>query len=96
MNTQPSPGRARVILGRLVITRAAVCTLTHGDIFIALRRHIRGDWGDVDLEDQGSNDAALKSGGRLLSSYRSTGGVRFWIITEADRSATTILLPEDY
>lgn len=61
-----------------------------------MRRHAKGDWGDLDVEDLQANDAALKSGGRLVSSYRTESGTKFWIITEADRSATTVLLPEEY
>jgi hypothetical protein len=83
-------------IGQLLITPGAMRQLCHGDVFVALRRHTRGDWGDVCLEDQAANNLALREGTRLLSSYRSSKGVKFWIITEADRSATTVLLPEDY
>jgi hypothetical protein len=62
----------------------------------AMRQHARGDWGELDKEDQRANDEALKHGGRLLSAYRTEAGVKFWIITEADRSATTVLLPDEY
>ncbi|MFC1991469.1 hypothetical protein ACFLVC_01905 [Chloroflexota bacterium] len=72
----------------------------------SLNRHVKGDWGDVDDEDKQSNDQALKQGTRLLSAYspREGGDDRFskngvatiWIITEADRSATTILFPDEY
>jgi hypothetical protein len=86
-----------VQLGSLVITPNALAALSTGDVLIALRRHSRGDWGDVlGWEDRKSNDEALKTGARLLSAYRSRKGVKFWIITEADRSSTTVLLPEDY
>jgi hypothetical protein len=61
-----------------------------------LGRHVYGDWGDVCEEDQQTNEEALEHGLRLLSSYRTTEGVKLWVITEADRSATTILLPEEY
>jgi hypothetical protein len=61
-----------------------------------LDRHLSGDWGEVDGEDQQANQDALVHGERLLSAYRTTSGVRLWVITEADRSATTILLPEEY
>jgi hypothetical protein len=66
-----------------------------------LDQHIRGDWGDVSDQDKSLNDAALVDGSRLLSSYRTLKGQRLWIITEASnenghRTATTILLPEDY
>ena len=58
-------------------------------------RHIRGDWGDACKEDAKANDLALEEGSRLFSVYFSID-IKFWIITEHDRSATTILLPEDY
>ena len=62
-----------------------------------LRRHLRGDWGDLDESDRRQNDAALKSGeDRLLSSYSLKPGLKLWIITEWDRSATTLMLPSEY
>lgn len=61
-----------------------------------LSRHLAGDWGDVPPEDAAENELSLLEGFRLLSSYRTRAGVRLWVITEADRSATTILLPEEY
>jgi hypothetical protein len=61
-----------------------------------LDRHARGDWGEVDAEDKQANQDALRDGLRLLSAYRTSAGVRIWVITEADRSVTTILLPEEY
>ena len=59
-------------------------------------RHSNCDWGIVDDEDASLNDEALVNGARILSAYKTTLGVRLWIITEADRSATTILLPSEY
>ena len=82
--------------GRLLCTRNAMDSLDKGEMLAALGRHRRGDWGDVCPADWHSNDQAILHGMRILSSYRSTNGQKFWIITEADRSATTILLPEDY
>ncbi|MFD2112545.1 hypothetical protein [Thiorhodococcus fuscus] len=61
-----------------------------------LQRHVQGDWGDLTTEDFEANRLALREGFRLLSSYRISDGVKVWIITEADRSVTTVLLPEDY
>jgi len=55
-----------------------------------------GLWGDLSDNDRVANDMAVEHGGRILSAYGSTNGIRFWIITEADRSATTVLLPDDY
>ena len=83
-------------IGRLVATRGAVDTLTEDEMFTALNRHVRGDWGDVCEEDQAANDDALREELRLLSSYHTIDDVKFWILTEADRSATTILLPSEY
>lgn len=61
-----------------------------------LYRHVNGDWGDVPAEDAAANDDALTSGNRIMSAYRMADGTPFWIITEADRSVTTLLLPEEY
>lgn len=83
-------------LGRLAATMNAVASLTPDDILGALTRHARGDWGDLDPEDEQANERALIEGERILSAYNSDDGTRFWIITESDRSATTILLPGDY
>jgi hypothetical protein len=66
------------------------------DIARALIRHGKGDWGDVSGADREENELSLKDGYRLLSVYHDRKGVKFWIITEADRSATTVLLPDDY
>ena len=62
----------------------------------ALDRHLQGHWGDVDEEDWQAKEDALGNGLWLLSVYHSSSGVKFWIITEWDRSVTTILLPSDY
>jgi hypothetical protein len=83
-------------LGQVVATPNALDSLSQPDILTALRRHAAGDWGDVSDEDRQENELSLEEGLRLLSVYRSAGGTKFWIITEADRSSTTVLLPEDY
>ena len=83
-------------LGQTVITPGAQETLHPDDVGDALRRHERGDWGDVSEEDRAENEISLKSKFRILSSYRDRKGTVFWIITESDRSVTTVLLPEDY
>ncbi len=88
--------RPKFALGRLLITPAARDALPRGHIDQALQRHASGDWGELCNEDRAENELALVEGFRLLSAYRSESGIKFWIITEADRSATTILLPEDY
>lgn len=87
---------AKFPLGRLVSTPNALESIPNPEILAALQRHLTGDWGDVDEHDRKENELSLKEGFRLLSVYRSARGAKFWIITEADRSATTVLLPEDY
>ena len=79
-----------------MVTRTALASLPTRDIAVALDRHRRGDWGDVGKQDWQANERALKHGERLLSVYRTASGTKFWIITEWDRSITTVLLPEDY
>lgn len=88
--------KVNVILGSLFMTPGVQTSVPHSDIISALCRHRDGDWGDVDAQDKRANDQALKHGSRLLSSYRSIDGVKFWVITEADRSSTMVLLPEEY
>ena len=92
--SQDSP--ARFPLGQTVITPNARDTLDAEDVWVCLARHQRGDWGDVCSDDHRANEEALCHGLRLLSVYHDREQVKFWIITEADRSVTTILLPEDY
>jgi hypothetical protein len=83
-------------LGQTVITSNALAQLTHEDIQLALSRHSACDWGEACPEDAEANNDATLTGCRVLSAYTDRKGVKFWVITEADRSATTILLPEDY
>ena len=83
-------------LGRIIATRNAVSSLSQEEIAAALSRHSRGDWGDVCKEDHEENELSLREGFRLFSVYHASSGEKFWIITEADRSATTVLMPEDY
>lgn len=83
-------------LGTLLITPTAQATVDQADVFEAIQRHTDGDWGELCEEDRLENELSLQEGFRLLSAYASRNGVKFWIITEADRSATTVLLPEDY
>lgn len=87
----------RLLLGQVVATPAALWLLEESHLSPAtfLTRHAHGDWGDVPPEDAAANDAALTHDGRLISAY-VVGDARIWIITEADRSATTILLPTEY
>jgi hypothetical protein len=88
----------RFSLGQLVATPGALDALTRtGENPLRyLARHATGDWGDVGADDHAANDRALVDGERLLSAYRLADGTRIWIITEADRSVSTLLLPEEY
>lgn len=95
MSAEP-PARTRFRLGRIVATPNALAALTQEEVFRAIARHQSGDWGDVSDEDRKENEFSLTRNLRLFSVYHSVTGVRFYIITEADRSVTTILLPEDY
>jgi len=83
-------------LGRLVATPGALTSVPRHDITTALSRHVSGDWGEVGPEDWQTNEDSLVQGLRLLSVYYTADQTKFWIITEADRSGTTVLLPEDY
>jgi hypothetical protein len=87
---------AKFPLGQTVITRTALAVLTAADVASAIARHAAGDWGDLDAEDLAANEQALREGSRLFSVYHSSAGVKFYVITEWDRSVTTVLLPEDY
>jgi hypothetical protein len=87
---------AKFRLGHIVATPNALESITQDDILTGIGRHQSGDWGDVDAHDRAANDHSLIEGTRILSVYHAANGVKFWIITEADRSATTVLLPEDY
>lgn len=97
-NDPPSPRRPRFPLGQTVATPAALDALNeagqHGGEFLA--RHHAGDWGEVGDDDRRSNEQSLIDGERLLSVYTLASGVKLWVVTEADRSATTLLLPDDY
>jgi hypothetical protein len=90
--------RARFGLGVIVATPGALGAIraagqTPTDF---LKRHAWGDWGDVDAHDAKENERAMREGERLLSSYKTKNDEKIWIITEADRSSTCLLLPEEY
>jgi hypothetical protein len=84
--------------GRFVSTPGALALLEQANksSLEFLSRHLRGDWGDLCQEDQTENELSLKHGFRLMSNYQVTDTEKLWIITEADRSVTTLLLPEEY
>lgn len=83
-------------LGQILITPGAKDALEHSDVITALGRHRSGDFGEVCEEDKALNEEAVETGDRILSAYFDRKGEKFWIITEWDRSATTILLPSEY
>ena len=85
-------------LGRIVSTPGALAALTRSGDNPAcfIRRHVQGDWGELCAEDVQGNEFSAQNGLRLLSAYRLSDGTKIWISTEADRSVTTILLPEEY
>ena len=84
-------------LGQIVSTPGAIDLMSQHEIngVELLTRHCTGDWGDLDRQDKKENDFSVKNGFRILSAYETKGG-KIWIITEADRSATTFLLPSEY
>lgn len=86
----------KLSLGALYITKGAKAKLHIPDAVKAMTRHANCDFGDISEEDWALNEQALEIGERILSSYTDKNGVKFWIITEADRYCTTILLPSDY
>ena len=89
---------AKFRLGQLLSTPGAIeAATTSGDnLLMYVARHASGDWGTVDTADRQANDEALVAGARLLSAYLLRDGTKIWIITEADRAATTVLLPDEY
>lgn len=88
----------RFPLGQVVATPGALFTLASLNVspWTLLSRHVRGDWGELYEHDRRENERALTEKARLLSAYTLPAETRIWIITEADRSATTLLLPEEY
>jgi hypothetical protein len=90
--------RQRLTAGRLFATPGALDALRAANVTVGdlLTRHLCGDWGDLCPEDHAQNDLALVAGLRVMSCYALTGNVKVWVITEWDRSLTTVLLPTDY
>ena len=86
----------KFLLGAIVATPNALSKIPNDEILNALSRHVRGDWGILDVEDREANENSLLKGGRLVSRYFTSQNIKFWIITEWDRKITTVLLPEDY
>ena len=93
-----STSRPRFLLGHIVATPAALAAFANsGDSAHGLlMRHVTGDFGTVGKEDWQANDDAIANGDRVFSAYLLKDGEKVWVITEADRSSTTLLLPEGY
>lgn len=85
-------------LGTIVATPAALAALAKASQLPTefLNRHAKGDWGTMSVHSKAENDAAVKNSGMILSSYSLSHSVKIWVVTEWDRSVTTILLPEEY
>jgi len=81
--------------GTVTATAAVAADFHAVELAWLLSRHLRGDWGEVDAHDQGVNEAAIRHGARLMSVYTHRGK-KLWVITEADRSSTTFLYPDEY
>ena len=96
ITNQPTKPPAKFPLGSVFVTPAASYVVTDDEIRTSLRRHVLGDWGEVCENDREENELSLREGFRLMSIYRTRFGIKYWIITEADRDTTTVLLPEDY
>jgi len=94
----PTSSPFKFPLGRVVATPGAIQALEEAGQMpqVFLRRHVQGDWGEVCAEDKRLNDASVKDGTRILSAYYTSLQEKLWVITEADRSATTLLLPSEY
>lgn len=91
-------GEARFRLGQIVVTPGALEALEDADQLPTefLRKHVAGDWGDVEADDRRENETSIECGSRILSAYKTKKGVSLWVITEADRSSTCVLLPDEY
>ena len=93
----PKPKRL-FSLGNIYLTPGAIETLNESgqDVASLLRRHIIGDWGDLDSEDKQANEDALECGARIFSAYIVGNDEKLWVITESDRASTTVLRPDEY
>jgi hypothetical protein len=89
---------AKFPMGQLVTTPGALDAFKEADqtMYHFVARHLNGDWGEISEADKAENELSVQQGFCILSAYTLKTGVKFWIITEADRSATTVLLPSEY
>ena len=91
-------GEPRFKLGQVVATPGALEALEDAGQLPGefLRKHVVGDWGDVEADDRRENETSVEGGFRILSAYKTKKGIKLWIITEADRASTCILLADEY
>jgi hypothetical protein len=96
--SKQEPSKPLFPLGQIVGTPGAIEALEQAgqDPLDLLTRHVAGDWGELDEEDRAENDFSVKNNLRIMSAYTLENGIKIWVITEADRSATTFLLPSEY
>jgi hypothetical protein len=90
-----TPDRIKFRPGSVVTTLGALEVATQEQLDRLVARHLSGDWGEIDQEDAAANEQALTHGGRVMSVY-DVNGEKLWVITEADRSATTVMTPGEY
>jgi len=89
--------KQKFYLGQTMITRNALCAVTQEEVIGALNRHLFGDWGSVDAREFRVNEQGVEDYGRLVSAYQSaSSGKEFYVVTEWDRSLTTICLAEEF
>ncbi|WP_432381195.1 hypothetical protein [Duganella sp. P38] len=98
MSDNLEKGTPLFALGQVVATPAALNAIAELGLspLALIHRHVTGDWGDLGADDQHQNHIAVRSGLRVFSSYKLSAATKIWIITEADRSSTTLLLPNEY
>ena len=92
----PFDSGLKLSLGEVIVTPGAALKLPAEDVTAAVHKHARGDWGELDFENSQLNDLRLQEGGPIASIYRASNGVKFYVLTESDRSVTTVLLPEEF
>ena len=98
MPKQPTTQKTLFPIGNVVATPGALKALGESGEMPGkfIKRHQSGDWGDVCADDRQENNLSVEKGFRILSSYQTSNGIKLWVITEADRSVTTLLLPDEY
>ena len=96
MSMAKLPFQGKFEMGDVYMTPGVQEAIEPGFLLKAFQRHVSGDWGDVCEADRKENELSLEKGFRLFSVYHDSKGTKFWLITEADRSSTMALLPNEY